>query len=322
MILHFVSALLLASIPSSHAFNNLFSSSASSTKAALPKLTLPDGFQAPTPRAFTVSQLDWLPNMATGSIVLLLRQACGATTIGWKPAFEEAQEGEYSLKLGGAELRDQDPLLPTLKRPSKPLVLYDYELSPYCRVVREAASKLDINLEIRPCPRGGTVFRKKAETAGGKQQFPYLEDPNTRVSLYESLDIVNYLFDQYGPGADNIPGVLKASPLFAGVIAVLLRGGAGSARNADAFEENALRKPIELWAYDGSPFVRPVREKLTELELPHILITCSRGSPKRDELVKRTGTFQVPYIFDPNTGVEMFESQDICQYLDQVYTSC
>ena len=30
--------------------------------------------------------------------------------------------------------------------------------------------------------------------------------------------------------------------------------------------------------------------------------------------------FQVPFLVDPNTGVELFESPEILDYLEQVYT--
>ena len=41
----------------------------------------------------------------------------------------------------------------------------------------------------------------------------------------------------------------------------------------------------------------------------------------RAVLQSRTGTFQVPFIADPNTGVEMFESAEIVKYLDLTYTA-
>lgn len=41
----------------------------------------------------------------------------------------------------------------------------------------------------------------------------------------------------------------------------------------------------------------------------------------RDKLTARTkGVFQVPYLVDPNTGIEMFESVAILKYLEDVYT--
>uniref|UniRef100_A0A453QHJ5 GST N-terminal domain-containing protein n=2 Tax=Aegilops tauschii subsp. strangulata TaxID=200361 RepID=A0A453QHJ5_AEGTS len=47
---------------------------------------------------------------------------------------------------------------------------------------------------------------------------------------------------------------------------------------------------------------------------------CARGSPKRQEIFKKLGLFQVPYIEDPNTGVKMFESAEIVEYLRATYT--
>ncbi len=102
--------------------------------------------------------------------------------------------------------------------------------------------------------------------------------------------------------------------------AALARGLAGNSLDARARPENGDMEPIELWGYEGSPFVRPVRERLGELGLPHTVVFCPRGaSAKRDLLVARTGRFQVPFISDPNTGVEMFEGDEIVKYLDQVY---
>jgi hypothetical protein len=34
--------------------------------------------------------------------------------------------------------------------------------------------------------------------------------------------------------------------------------------------------------------------------------------------MKCTGRFQVPFLVDPNTGVEMFEGPEIIDYLEQV----
>lgn len=79
-------------------------------------------------------------------------------------------------------------------------------------------------------------------------------------------------------------------------------------------------EPVVLWGYEGSPFVKPVRETLSSLGLAHIYIPCARGSANRDKLYELTGRFQVPFLQDPNTGVEMFESAEIVRYLLDVYT--
>ncbi len=36
-------------------------------------------------------------------------------------------------------------------------------------------------------------------------------------------------------------------------------------------------------------------------------------------MAKRAGRVQVPFLIDPNTGVEMFESGEIVDYLEATY---
>ena len=47
----------------------------------------------------------------------------------------------------------------------------------------------------------------------------------------------------------------------------------------------------------------------------------ARGSRNRDRMFAEQGRFQVPFLRDPNTGVELFESAEIVAYLNEVYTS-
>lgn len=51
----------------------------------------------------------------------------------------------------------------------------------------------------------GQKFRPEAIAKGGKSQFPYLIDPNTKVAMYESADICQYLTDTYGDGSGVVP---------------------------------------------------------------------------------------------------------------------
>ena len=53
------------------------------------------------------------------------------------------------------------------RRPEKPLILYEYEACPFCRKVREALTALDLQADIRPCPRGGERFRPDVIAQGG-----------------------------------------------------------------------------------------------------------------------------------------------------------
>lgn len=47
---------------------------------------------------------------------------------------------------------------------------------------------------------GGPTFRPKANKLG-TSTFPYMVDPNSKTSMGESDDIIDYLFETYGEGA-------------------------------------------------------------------------------------------------------------------------
>ena len=200
-------------------------------------------------------------------------------------------------------------------RPAQPLRLYEFEACPFCRKVREALSILDLDAEIYPCPKRGPRFRPEVERRGGKAQFPYLVDPNTGIEMYESDAIVAYLFERYGDG--RVPLALSLGPLtnLSAQLASLWRPTAG------AFYSPARTpaKPLELWSFEASPFCRIAREKLCELELPYVLHNVARGSARRAAFTERSGKMMVPYLADPNTGKELFESAAIVEYLDETY---
>ena len=104
--------------------------------------------------------------------------------------------------------------------------------------------------------------------------------------------------------------------------AAIIRGMPADKLQIDARLDNHLMRPLTVYGYEGSPFVHPVREKLCGIGLPHRIIPCARGSANRAELAARMGRqFQVPYLVDPNTGVELSESIEIRMYLDRVYTT-
>jgi glutathione S-transferase len=203
------------------------------------------------------------------------------------------------------------------KRPENLLELYEFEACPFCRKVREALSMLDLPALIRPCPLGGTRFRPEAERIGGKQQFPLLIDPNGAngaVTLYESADIVRYLAATYGDGTR--PALAAFGP-----VDTLLSGMASAIRprGRRARPGRAPAQPLELWSFEGSPFCRLVRETLCTLELPYVLHNVAKESPSRPAFVARSGRMMVPWLSDPNRGVEMFESADIIRYLEETY---
>lgn len=268
------------------------------------------------PRKFYVAQNN-LGNIVGSSAQFALRLGSGAFVNGYKVKVGKSIDESYSvLRLGGLQIFESGNI-PQKPESQKPIEIYEFEGCPFCRKVREAASILDLDVLYYPCPQGGLKYRLDAISEGGKKQFPYLNDPNTQTKMYESDDIIKYLFETYGGGSANIPSTLTGgflTTLTCG-LALLPRLGRGSKYQ---FSKPA-EKPIIFWGYEASPFCKVVKERLCELEIPHIVKNCARGSSKRQELFDKTGIFQVPFIEDPNTGVNMFESADIISYLDKTY---
>ncbi|KAH7855388.1 hypothetical protein Vadar_024275 [Vaccinium darrowii] len=287
-----------------------------STKAEEPKLgfSAPPNFKPPQPKPFSVRP-DKILGILGASLALIFRFGTGALVSGYSASFvakNEIPPDKYALEIAGFKLKETSKLGP---RPEKPIEIYEFESCPFCRKVREIVAVLDLDVLFYPCPRNGPNFRPKVGQMGGKQQFPYMVDPNTGVTMYESDDIIKYLVGKYGDG--NVPFLLSL-----GLLTTLMEGFAmiGRMGRGSSYTPSKLPpKPLEVWAYEPSPFCKLVREVLVELELPHLLRSCARGSPKRQILYEKAGHFQVPYLEDPNTGVQMFESAEIVEYLRATY---
>lgn len=224
---------------------------------------------------------------------------------------------------------------PAGRQPERLLELYEFEACPFCRLVREALTEMDLDALVRPCPKGGTRFRPEVERLGGKRQFPFLVDPNTGQSLYESAAIVEYLADTYEGRARGTRGMRRVLRLTSAQLA-----SAARPRGLRARLSKPPAQPLELFSFESSPFSRLVREVLCELELPYVLRSTGKalwqdmGPPwvhsrlfrdtpvegrNRRRLLERAGRVQVPYLVDPNTGEEMFESARIVAYLERSY---
>ncbi len=227
---------------------------------------------------------------------------------------------------------------PAEKKPEALLELYEFEGCPFCRIVREALTELDLDAMVYPCPKRGTRFRPRVAELGGKAQFPFIIDPNTGEELYESLDIIAYLFETYG----RRPMPLKWR---AGALQKMGSAVTGIARGTEGmWARPSIRpaEPLELYSFESSPFARPVRDLLCELEIPYVLRSAGRTRladwvppPVRDALklesqpelenrralLARAGRVSIPYLVDPNSGVEMAESEDIIRYLSETYAA-
>jgi len=203
-------------------------------------------------------------------------------------------------------------------RPTDQLVLYERESCPYSRLVREVLSELDLDVLVKPCPRGEGPNNRELLDASGKSEVPFLVDRSKRVSLGGSENIVRYLTANYG--AHAAPARLRVGPvtLFSSRLASSLRGGDIRYGQPKQKPED----PLELWNYEASPYCRMVRERLGQLGIPYVSHNMARHSPKRIAFKQRFGREQFPYLFDPNTGVGMFESRAILRYVKETYAAC
>lgn len=228
------------------------------------------------------------------------------------------------------------------QQPEKPLQLYEFEGSPFCRRVREVLTLLNLDYEVYPCPKGGEKYRKIVQEKGGKQQFPFLVDENSGVALYESQDIIHYLFQHYGKSGKTPQKFAHYPQLPVVALAgTLVNGARGIWINKKIIDRAAPAELLELWGFEASPFTRVVRATLAELELPFIYHNVAKerwqdmgpavlrfkpgkyqalAGGKREKVMDVMGRdIQVPYLVDPNTGVKMFESAAIVKYLNKHY---
>ena len=228
------------------------------------------------------------------------------------------------------------------KQPEKSLKLYEFEGSPFCRRVREVITMLNLDVEIYPCPKGGQKYRQIVKEKGGKKQFPFLIDENTGDQLYESQEIIHHLFKHYGK-TGKTPKKFSHYPKlpYVSALASLANAARGVWINKKIVNRASPEQLLELWSFEGSPYTRLVREVLTELEIPYILHNVAKErwqdigpailrlkpgqyiplpNGKREKVVEVMGRdIQVPYLVDPNTGVKMFESAKIVEYLKKQY---
>lgn len=76
------------------------------------------------------------------------------------------------------------------------LELYQIELCPYCKKVREKLTELNLDFICRNVQTGSRK-RSILLTLGGKNQVPFLVNLDKEIFMYESDKIIEYL--------DNLP---------------------------------------------------------------------------------------------------------------------
>jgi hypothetical protein len=220
-------------------------------------------------------------------------------------------------------------------QPEQDLVLFDQEGCPNCRIVREALTELNLNVLIAPCPQNGRDI-KKLKREAGTDELPRLFDPNTDNNIVGRDQITAYLFKEYR--GVEVPKQLRNKWLnnAASQMASMIRFHAGT----KSLKSLPAELPLTLYSFESSPYARPVRERLCELELPYLLVNLGKQqwsdmgpanfrftlkpyqpleNTKRDAFFKEHGNVQVPFLIDPNTNTQLFESKDILNYLNETY---
>jgi glutathione S-transferase len=78
--------------------------------------------------------------------------------------------------------------------------------------------------------------------------------------------------------------------------------------------------PLELYEFEACPFCRKVREALSAFDLDAMIYPCPRdGTRFRPGVLARGGAGRFPFLIDPNTNRELFESDEIIRYLATTY---
>lgn len=224
----------------------------------------------------------------------------------------------------------------SVRQPPEPPQLFDREGDPECRLVREALTELNLDVMLYPCPEGGERHLGRLRELSGASRIPFLFDPNTGRKLSGAGAIIEYLFEHYGQRPVPAPLRLEKRNLLASRLASLARFQAGTR----ARPSKPVQEPMVLYSFESSPYSRPVRERLCELEIPYRLVNLGKQQladmgpanfrlhrgpyrplpdTKRDAFLKRHGRVQVPFLIDPNRNVEIFESAEILSYLEHTY---
>lgn len=74
---------------------------------------------------------------------------------------------------------------------------------------------------------------------------------------------------------------------------------------------------ITLFTKPGCPYCSKVLTRIEELSIPYNEKSIA-SEENLNELLERGKKRQVPYMIDEEKGVEMYESNDIIQYLESL----
>jgi len=75
---------------------------------------------------------------------------------------------------------------------------------------------------------------------------------------------------------------------------------------------------IELYLSEACPFCGKVRAYMEQKSLPYVMKPALSSDPNSRHMVElreHGGKAQVPFLFDPDKDVQMYESDDIIAYI-------
>ncbi len=179
--------------------------------------------------------------------------------------------------------------------PKVDIELYDFEACPFCRLVRETITELDLDVKVYPCPKGGNRYREYVKLYGGKAQFPFMVDRARGVKLYESSTINTYLYEQYGGGVGEAPNTNRQVGVVLSSLASLLRGASGTFARPSA----SFAGPPVLYGAEGCWKSRLVREELCVREITYKSVSVGYGSRKRAILDDVSAGLGTPVLLLP-----------------------
>ena len=98
------------------------------------KVTAPVDFTPASRAPLQVTSLGDVPSLLSGSASFAVRLGSGAFVLGW----QSSGGAGYELNLGPVSISDSSSVLASAQERGclSPLVLYEYEPSPYCKKVR------------------------------------------------------------------------------------------------------------------------------------------------------------------------------------------
>lgn len=228
-------------------------------------------------------------------------------------------------------------------RPKKMLQLYEFQGDKNCVIVRETLSVLDIDHIVYPCPRESlsisgsfclnSRYRPQVKSITGDVKLPCLVDENTKQNISGGDEVVEYLWKKYGNKAIAPRNyTLAMHPSFK-CLSLTLSNICRSSLVMGILRAPSRKpqQPLELFGYEGSLFVRRVKELLSTCELPYInRVLPLRSVDKRTAFAKehaevlsasrtKFSLIKVPFLRDPNSNVQLFESAEIIKYIQAKY---